>query len=142
MKRGELCTASAGGDDAGKPRPVLIVQDDAFAETALVTICSFTTNPADAPLFRLLMEPDGGNGLPERSRLMVDKVTTIPHAKLGTRIGRLADADLLRLNRSLARPAPGAGDSRPTDGISGIMEKARGPSPRSAGSGAARCRLS
>ena len=32
---------------------------------------------------------------------MVDKVTTVPRTTLGRRIGALADADLLRLNRSL-----------------------------------------
>jgi len=32
---------------------------------------------------------------------MVDKVTTVPKSRLGQRIGRLADEDLLRLNRSL-----------------------------------------
>jgi mRNA interferase MazF len=32
---------------------------------------------------------------------MVDKVTTVPKSRLGQRIGRLADVDLLRLNRSL-----------------------------------------
>jgi mRNA interferase MazF len=32
---------------------------------------------------------------------MVDKVTTIPATKLGYRIGRLDDDDVLRLNRAL-----------------------------------------
>ncbi len=102
MKRGEVWTASAGGDYAGKPRPVVIIQDDAFAATASVTICAFTTDPTDAPLFRLAIAPDESNGLREPSRLMVDKIATVPRAKLGRRIGRLADADLLRLNRALA----------------------------------------
>lgn len=102
MRRGEVWTASPGGDYVGKPRPVIIIQDDAFDDTASVTVCAFTTNPADAPLFRLLVEPTEGNGLREPSRLMVDKVTTIPRTKLGAAIGRLADADLLRLNRALA----------------------------------------
>ena len=33
--------------------------------------------------------------------VMVDKVTTVPKSPLGQCIGRLADDDLLRLNRSL-----------------------------------------
>jgi len=32
---------------------------------------------------------------------MVDKITTMPKLKLGSRIGRLADEDLLRLNRAM-----------------------------------------
>ncbi len=32
---------------------------------------------------------------------MVDKITTIPRANVRDRLGRLADADLVRLNRAL-----------------------------------------
>ena len=51
--------------------------------------------------FRLLLEPDQGNGLDEPSRIMVDKVTTVRRSKLGTRVGVLDDASVLRLNRAL-----------------------------------------
>ena len=101
MKRGEVWTAAGGKDYAGKPRPIVIVQDDRFDATSSITICAFTSDPADAPLFRLVVEPTEANGLDTTSRLMVDKVTTIPKAKLGRRIGRLADDDMLRLNRAL-----------------------------------------
>jgi mRNA interferase MazF len=47
------------------------------------------------------VEPTPENGLRHTSRLMVDKVTTVPKSRLGHRIGQLADDDLLRLNRSL-----------------------------------------
>jgi mRNA interferase MazF len=77
------------------------VQDDRFDRTDSVTICAFTSDPTEAPLFRLAVEPDKENGLRTLSRLMVDKVTTIPKAKIGTRIGRLSDEDILRLNRAL-----------------------------------------
>ena len=100
MKRSEIWTASGGRDYAGKPRPVVIVQDDSFDGTDSITICAFTTDATEAPLFRLPVAPSAGNGLREPCRLMVDKVTTVPKAKLGDRIGRLADADLLRLNRA------------------------------------------
>jgi mRNA interferase MazF len=80
---------------------VVIVQDDRFDATASVTVCPFTTNPVDAPLVRLLIEPSGDNGLDESSRLMVDKVTTVPRVSLGDRLGRLRDEELVRLNRSL-----------------------------------------
>ena len=32
---------------------------------------------------------------------MVDKITTMPKAKLGRRIGRLADDEMVRLNRAM-----------------------------------------
>lgn len=98
MKRGEIWTASGGKDYAGKPRPVVILQDDRFSATASVTICAFTTDPTEAPLFRLAVAPDDDNGLRETCRLMVDKITTMPKEKIGKRIGRLADGDLQRLN--------------------------------------------
>lgn len=101
MKRGEVWTVSGGKDYAGKPRPVVIVQDDNFDATDSVTVCAFTTDPADAPLFRLLVEPNERNGLRAPSRLMVDKVTTVPRSKVGDRIGRLDDEDVVRLNQAV-----------------------------------------
>ena len=48
---------------------------------------------------------------------MIDKVTTVSKAKLGTRIGRIDDEDVLRLNQALmvflglARPPSAAARS-------------------------------
>jgi mRNA interferase MazF len=101
VRRGELWTVSGGGDYAGKPRPVVILQDDRFDATASITICAFTTDPTPAPLFRLLVEPNERNGLKTSCRLMVDKITTVPKTKIGNKIGRLDDEDIVRLNRAV-----------------------------------------
>ena len=101
MKRGEVWTLSGSGY-AGKPRPAVIVQDDRFDATASVTVCAFTTDATEAPLFRLAIEPDGQNGLRLTSRLMVDKITTVPKSRLGERVGRLPAAEMVRLNRAIA----------------------------------------
>ncbi|MGI8939794.1 MAG: type II toxin-antitoxin system PemK/MazF family toxin [Iamia sp.] len=101
MRRGEIWTAAAGSGYAGKPRPVVIVQDDRFDATDSVTVCAVTTDPTDAPLFRLRIEPDDVNGLREPCSLMVDKVTTVPRSKLGQHIGRLSDEELVRLGRAI-----------------------------------------
>lgn len=101
MKRGEIWTAAGGGNYAGKPRPVVVVQDDRFDGTSSITICALTSDPTDAPLFRIAVDPSESNGLTTTSRLMVDKITTMPKHKLGARLGRLADDDLLRLNRAV-----------------------------------------
>ncbi|HEY7765709.1 MAG TPA: type II toxin-antitoxin system PemK/MazF family toxin [Aestuariivirgaceae bacterium] len=101
MKRGDIWTASGGRDYAGKPRPVVIVQDNCFDATDSITVCAFTTDQTDAPLIRLLIKPDVNNGLHVVSRLMVDKLTTVPKSKLGKRIGRLDDQDILRLNQAI-----------------------------------------
>lgn len=101
MKRGEIWTAAAGTGYVGKPRPVAIVQDDRFDATDSVTVCAFTTDPTEAPLFRLSIEPDDVNGLREPCSLMVDKIATVPRSKLGERIGRLSDEEMVRLGRAI-----------------------------------------
>jgi len=101
VKRGELWTMAGGSGYASKPRPVVIVQDDAFTARESVTVCLITIGPSDLPVFRVPVEPTTENGLRAVSRLMVDKVTTVPKNRLGQCIGRLADDDLLRLNRAL-----------------------------------------
>lgn len=101
MKRGDIWTVAGGKNYAGKPRPVVIVQDDSFDATDSITICAFTTDETEAPLFRLPVEPNERNGLRTACRLMVDKITTVPKIKVGTRIGRLDDEDILRLNQAV-----------------------------------------
>lgn len=101
MRRGEVWVVSGGKGYAGKPRPVVVLQEDSFDATASVTICAFTTDEADAPLFRLPVEPSEHNGLHEPSRLMVDKITTVPRSKMGGRIGRLGPEDMIRLNQAV-----------------------------------------
>ena len=66
-----------------------------------MTVCAFTTDPTEAPLFRLQIEPDDTNGLREPCSLMVDKITTVPRSKLGDRIGKLGDEELVRLGRAI-----------------------------------------
>jgi mRNA interferase MazF len=80
---------------------VVILQDDRFDKTESITICAFTTDPTDAPLFRLAIEPSASNGLRSACRLMVDKITTVPKSKIGARAGRLGDEDIVRLNRAI-----------------------------------------
>lgn len=101
MNRGEIWSVAGGPDYFGKPRPVAILRDDRFEQLASVTFCPFTTNPTSAPLFRLPVKPSELNGLKEASSLMVDKITTVSKAKIGGRIGRLDDEDILRLNRAV-----------------------------------------
>jgi mRNA interferase MazF len=101
MRRGDVWTVAGGKDYAGKVRPVVILQDDSFDGTKSITICAFTTDDTDAPLFRLPVEPNERNGLRVPCRLMVDKVTTVPKSKVGAHIGRLDDEDVLRLNQAV-----------------------------------------
>jgi mRNA interferase MazF len=101
VKRAEIWTAAAASGYTGKPRPVVIIQDDRFDATGSVTVCAFTTDPTEAPLVRLPVVPDDRNGLRMPCSLMVDKITTLPRTKLGERVGRLADEDMVRLGRAV-----------------------------------------
>ena len=82
MKRGEVWTVAAGPDYAGKPRPAVVLQDDAFDATASMTICPFTTHSVDAPLVRLAVDPSEQSGLRVPSQLMIDKITTVSKSKV------------------------------------------------------------
>ena len=101
MKRGEIWTVADGGGYAGKPRPVVIVQDEAFAALDSVTICPLTSDPSDLPLFRIPLRSQDDNGLRQESRIMADKITTVRKTKLGSRIGIVSPDDMRRLNQAL-----------------------------------------
>ena len=101
MKRGEIWTVSGGPDYTGKPRPAVVLQDDAFDATASVTLCPLTTSTTEAPSIRPVILPSDENGLCAASRLMVDKVTTVARTKVHDRIGRLDKTDLARLDQSV-----------------------------------------
>lgn len=101
MRRGEIWTAAAGSGSVGKPRPVVILQDDRFDASDSVTVCAFTTDPTEAPLFRLFVEASEANGLQQASNLMVDKITTVRRSKLSDRIGALSDTQQVQLDRAV-----------------------------------------
>jgi mRNA interferase MazF len=102
MRRGDLVTVAAAGDD-GKPRPAVIVQTNAFpASHASVVVCQLTSDLADAPDFRVTVEPKPENGLRHTSQVMADKPVTIRRERVGQKIGRLDDRDMTRLGIALA----------------------------------------
>jgi len=67
-----------------------------------LTVLPLTSDLYDMPSIRVTVEPGEGTGLRLRSQAMVDKATTIPRAKAGTRIGRLDEATLASVGRALA----------------------------------------
>lgn len=85
----------------GKPRSVVIVQDDRFDATASITACPLTTNPLDAPLTRICVGVMTATGIEQPSQIIIDKITTMPRANVRGHLGRLTDADRMRLDRAL-----------------------------------------
>ena len=102
MRRGDVVIVAAAGD-FGKPRPAVIVQSDAFPAThTSLIVCQMTSDLADAPDFRITLEPSDNNGLRTRSQVMADKPTTVRRERIGGVIGHLEAGDLRRLNVALA----------------------------------------
>lgn len=98
--RGELWAAAATGY-AGKPRPVVVVQDDRFDSTDSITVALMTTVQADLSLLRVPIHRSELNGLDRDSDVMIDKVMTIPRVRLGQSIGRLSANQIGQLDRGL-----------------------------------------
>ena len=88
----------AGGRDyAGKPRPVVIVQDYNFDATASITICAFTTDEKTTTV-----PPPCRTERAEwtaRHFYMVNKIITV-QIKVGAALD-VYDPDILRLNQAL-----------------------------------------
>ena len=101
MKRGDLVTIALQGD-FGKPRPALVIQSDLFDEHPSVTLLPVTSELRKAPLFRVKVPPDIENGLRKPSQIMVDKAMTVARDKVGATFGRIDDATMLTVTRSLA----------------------------------------
>lgn len=101
MKRGDLVTIALQGD-YGKPRPALVIQADLFAATRSRTVLPLASAPQDAPLLRVRVEPTPGNGLRVSSWVRIDKPATVPADRIGASFGRLDDAAMVSVNRSLA----------------------------------------
>lgn len=103
MRRGDIVTVAAPGD-YGKPRPAVIIQGDPLnlAEPRSTIVALMTSALQDAPLLRLTIEPAPDNGLHYTSQVQINRILTLPVAKVGPAIGRLTDQQLVELNRLLA----------------------------------------
>lgn len=101
MRRGDIFVAAARGAYTAKPRLVVVVQDDRFDATASIPVCPLTTREVQPPLTRIAVEPTAVTGIEQPSQIMVDKVTTMPRARVRDHLGRLENSDLVRLDRAL-----------------------------------------
>lgn len=99
MKRGDLYYANPPGF-AGKVRPAVIVQADAFNHNPpSVTPCLLTSTLVDSRL-RVALQPSKGNGLEKPSQVMIDEVMSLPLDKLSNRIGAVNSGELDQISAS------------------------------------------
>jgi len=103
MQRGDIVIVAAPGD-FGKPRPAVIIQGDALnrAEPDTSIVALMTSDLRDAPLLRLAVEPTPENGLNTATQIQTSRIVTLRSQRIGKTIGRLADDQLVELNRLLA----------------------------------------
>ncbi len=98
-QRGDLVRVSLPGD-YGKPRPALVVQSDLLEELDSVVLCPLTSAVRNAA-FRVTVEPNPSNGLRALSQVMVDKLSTLPRAKVSEPFGRLDEERMRAVDRTL-----------------------------------------
>ncbi len=101
LKRGHLISIAMQGN-FGKPRPALIIQSDMFNKThATITVALITSDLIDAPIFRVNIDPTEENGLNHKSQIQVDQIITIKKDKVGSVIGKVDDATMVKINRAM-----------------------------------------
>lgn len=101
MRRGDFVTISLQGD-FGKPRPALVIQADAYEHHSTVTVLPLSSTLLDAPLLRVTIGPNDGNGLKKPSQVLIDKAVTVKREKIGNVFGAARDSEMLEVGRCLA----------------------------------------
>jgi mRNA interferase MazF len=79
-----------------------VIQSDQFLGTASIVVLPVTSTLVDAPLLRLPVEPNTGNGLRAPSQIMLDKPMTVKADRIGSTFGSLDDVAMVSVSRSLA----------------------------------------
>jgi len=101
MRRGDVVLVAAPGD-FGKVRPAVVVQSDLLnARHGSVVVCLMTSDEADAPDFRVAIEPTPTTGLRKRSFVTVDKIMTFRVERIRGRIGTIPAAILGEIDARL-----------------------------------------
>lgn len=88
MRRGDVVVVATGSGFGRKPRPALLLQDDAWNDVLdTVVVAPFTSDLDELPLARPRYGPSGSNGLHEKSDLMVEIIVTARRERVGKVIG-------------------------------------------------------
>jgi mRNA interferase MazF len=101
MKRGDLVIVSLPGD-YGNPRPAIILQNDRLdGKLESCVIALLTTSDEGAQILRVKVDPNTDNGLREVSKVMVEKLYSIPAHRIRQHIGALDAATMRKIDRAL-----------------------------------------
>lgn len=99
--RGDLVIVSLPGD-YGKARPAVVIQNNRLqGKLESYVIALLTTFDDGTKVLRVVVQPTSENGLRQISRVMVDKLYSIPEHRIDQHIGRLDDISLQLVDRAL-----------------------------------------
>lgn len=101
MRRGEIYTAATGSGFGGKPRPVVVVQADAYVPSAHVVVALIGSPVENPPSLRVPVVATPANGLGRDSLVEVDLLVTVKHDKFGPRCGILEARVMREVDRAL-----------------------------------------
>ena len=89
IKRGDIVVLNMG-NNVGKPRPALVIQNDVLNETLTTTILiPFTSDIQPSDTFRYVIHSLPRNGLQADSQLMIEKISQLPVEKIQKVIGSI-----------------------------------------------------
>ncbi len=96
-----IVIAAERGSYAGKPRPWLIVQNDAFLDDpASITVCAISSDEPNSS-FRVVVSPTPENGLTHLSNVLIDKIVTIRASAIDKIAGQIGAASMKRVDSEL-----------------------------------------
>ncbi len=102
VSRGDIVIVALPGD-YGKPRPAVVVQSRPFlADFESAIVCPITSDPLRHSIARIVVSASPANGLAHESRIMADRIMTIPKKRITRVIGRLERPLLDQLDYALA----------------------------------------
>lgn len=101
MRRGDIVLGALPGD-YGKSRPIVVVHETRLIEISeSLLVAPFTSALVGGEYIRVTVEPSETNGLEKTSRIMADKLHSMPKHRIRDTIGSLTQNELVRLDEAL-----------------------------------------
>lgn len=88
------------GNEQARLRPVLILSEDVFNDRSGTVIAVALTSQEPRAGFPLTLESSAG-GLPKRSWIKISQIRTLSTDRIGKRIGRSSEAEILKVVEGL-----------------------------------------
>ena len=101
FERGDIYTAATGTGFGGKPRPVLIIQSDAFPTRSKLLVALIGSPVEGTAPVRVDIAPDSANTLRVASQVMTDILLPVRPDQFGRHVGHLSPGDMRRVDQAL-----------------------------------------